>query len=276
MSVVRLGAVEYLNARPLVFRLDRQPRFDLRFDWPSRCAALLHEGAIDLGLVPSIEYLRPPDSARGTRAYHIVPDLAVASRGAVASVAIYTTKPMGDVRSLGLDTSSRTSVALTRVLSARVFRIQPDLRALGPDLASMLAACDAALLIGDKALLLEGGRMVIGGREVEVEKIDLGELWLRETGLPFVFAFWAGRAGAVSAVDVEALQRARDAAVLQPETVSAEYFRDQPQLRALGTRYLRDNIRYHLGADELAGLELFYRYAAEAGVVAAAEPLRFF
>ena len=155
MSVVRLGAVEYLNARPLVFRLDRQPRFDLRFDWPSRCAALLHEGAIDLGLVPSIEYLRPPDSARGTRAYHIVPDLAVASRGAVASVAIYTTKPMGDVRSLGLDTSSRTSVALTRVLSARVFRIQPDLRALGPDLASMLAACDAALLIGDKALLSE-------------------------------------------------------------------------------------------------------------------------
>lgn len=276
MSVVRLGAVEYLNARPLVFCLEREPRFDLRFDWPSRCAALLHEGAIDLGLIPSIEYLRPPDSARGARAYHIVPDLAVASRGAVASVAIYTTKPMRDVRTIGLDTSSRTSVALTRVLSDRVFRIQPDLRALGPDLPSMLATCDAALLIGDRALLLDGGRMAIGSRDVEVEKIDLGELWLQETGLPFVFAFWAGRAGAVSPADVEALQHARDAAVLEPETVSAAYFRDQRQLWALGTRYLRDNIRYHLGADERAGLELFYRYAAEAGVVASAEPLRFF
>ena len=78
------------------------------------------------------------------------------------------------------------------------------------------------------------------------------------------------------AAHVEALRHARDAAVLEPETVSAEYFRDQPQLRALGARYLRDNIRYGLGPNERAGLELFFRYAAEAGVVAAAEPLRFF
>jgi chorismate dehydratase len=276
MSVVRLGAVEYLNARPLVFRLDRQPRFDLRFDWPSRCAALLHEGAIDLGLVPSIEYLRPPESARGPRAYHIVPDLAVASRGPVASVAIYTTRPMADVRAIGLDTSSRTSVALTRVLSARVFRIEPRLRPLGPDLANMLTTCDAALLIGDKALLLDGGAMEIGGRTVTVEKIDLGALWLKETGLPFVSDCWGGGGGAVAPADIDALQHARDAAALEPETVSAEYFRDQPELRSLGTRYLRDNIRYHLGADERAGLELFYRYAAETGVVPAAEPLRFF
>ncbi|MGE3706527.1 MAG: menaquinone biosynthetic enzyme MqnA/MqnD family protein [Vicinamibacterales bacterium] len=276
MSRVRLGAVGYLNARPLVFRLDRHPRFDLRLDWPSRCAALLHEGAIDLGLIPSIEYLRPPDSARGPHAYRIVPDLAVASRGAVASVAIFTTRPMEDVRTLALDTSSRTSVALTRVLCARVFHIDPALTPIGPDLSEMLASCDAAVLIGDKALFVDAGPMRIDGREVVVEKIDLGEFWFRQTGLPFVFAFWAGRAGAVSPADVEALQQARDAAMLVPETVAAEYFPDQPELQPRATSYLRDNIRYHLGDDERAGLELFYRYAAEAGVVTAAEPLRFF
>ena len=128
MKPVRLGAVEYLNARPLVFRLDRSPRFVVRFDWPSRCAALLHDNAIDVGLIPSIEYLRPPASAVGSQAYRIVPDLAIASHGPVASVAIYTTRAIADVRSIALDTSSRTSVALTRVLSARVFGIEPDLR----------------------------------------------------------------------------------------------------------------------------------------------------
>ncbi len=90
----------------------------------------------------------------------------------------------------------------------------------------MLARHDAALIIGDKALLLNSGPMRIGGREVQVEKIDLGELWRQETGLPFVYAFWAGRAGVVGAPEVEALQRARDAALLEPETVSAEYFKD--------------------------------------------------
>jgi chorismate dehydratase len=276
MNPVRLGAVEYLNARPLVFRLDRSPRFAVRFDWPSRCAALLHDNVIDVGLIPSIEYLRAPASAVGPQAYRIVPDLAVASHGPVASVAIYTTRAMADVRSIALDTSSRTSVALTRVLGARVFGIQPDLRPYAPDLETMLAGCDAALIIGDKALLMNGGPMRLGGREVPVEKIDLGEAWTRETGLPFVYAFWAGRSGVLRDADVEELQHARDCALLAPETVAAEYFAASPEHWAIGARYLRDNIHYQLGPDEKAGLELFYRYAAETGVVAAAEPLRFF
>jgi chorismate dehydratase len=276
MTPVRLGAVEYLNARPLVFGLDRSPMFAVRFDRPARCAALLHDGAVDLGLIPSIEYLRPPESARGRAAYHIVPDVAVASRGPVASVALFTTKPMADVTSIALDTSSRTSVALTHVLARRVFRIQPVLRPHGPDLAAMLEDNDAALIIGDVALLLETGPMEIGERNVHVEKVDLGDLWTRETGLPFVYAFWAGRAGVVDDAKVQALQEARDAALRQPEAVAADYFEDQPEHRPLGTRYLRDNIKYHLGPDECAGLERFYRYAAEAGLVAAVEPLRFF
>jgi chorismate dehydratase len=276
MNPVRLGAVEYLNARPLVFRLEESPRFALRFDWPSRCAALLHDNVIEVGLIPSIEYLRAPASAAGPQAYRIVPDLAVASHGPVASVAIYTTRAMADVRSIALDTSSRTSVALTRVLTTRVFGIDPELRPCEPDLESMLACCDAALIIGDKALLMSGGPQRLGGREVPIEKIDLGEAWARETGLPFVYAFWAGRSGFLRDGDVEELQRARDRAANEPETVAAEYFADAPEHWALGARYLRDNIRYQLGPDEKAGLELFYRYAAETGVVTATETLRFF
>jgi chorismate dehydratase len=272
MTRVRLGAVEYLNARPLVFGLADVPVFDVRFDTPSRCADLLHAGETDLGLIPSIEYLRGP----AAEAYHIVPDVAIGSFGPVASVAIYTTKDVADVRSIALDTSSRTSVALTRVLCREVFSIDPALHEEGPDLSRMLAHSDGALLIGDTALLLEGGPMPVGNRVVDVQKIDLGQVWRTRTGLPFVYAFWAGRPGAVTGAHVTALQRARDAALLEPARVAREYFGGASEHLALGTRYLRDNIRYVFGPDERTGLEQFYRYAVEAGVVPAVAPLRFY
>jgi chorismate dehydratase len=276
---VRLGAVGYLNARPLVYGLEVSPRFDLRYDVPSECARLLHEGAIDVGLIPSIEYLRGGS-------YRIAPDLAIASRGPVDSVAIYTTRSIGDVRSIALDTSSRTSVALVSVLCARRFRIRPMLESRGPDLADMLGHCDAALLIGDNALLLDHENFEIGrrgparlasspnasgpparGPHRRLEKVDLGEAWSTMTGLPFVWAFWAGRPDALNDDDVRALGRARDAGVACSDAIAREYFPDSPAHQAVGAAYLRDNIKYHLGADERAALELFYRYAVEAGVV---------
>ena len=99
MTPIRLGAVGFLNARPLVYGLDRSPRFAVRFDVPSQCAALLHDGAIDIGLIPSIEYLRAPAASGG---YMIVPDLAIASDGPVESVALYTRKPLDAVRSIAI------------------------------------------------------------------------------------------------------------------------------------------------------------------------------
>jgi chorismate dehydratase len=269
-SRVRLGAVGYLNARPLVCGLDRSPRFDVRYDVPSRCAALLHEGAIDVGLIPSIEYLRGAP-------YRIVPDLAIASRGPVASVALYTTKPMCDVRSIAMDTSSRTSVALVRVLCARLYKIQPAIEAQGPDLPAMLGRSDAALIIGDNALFLdEAAVRVSRAPQAAVEKVDLGDAWTTMTGLPFVYAFWAGRPDALSAEDVIALQRARDEGVTRPAELARAYLPDRPDRHALAARYLQDNIKYHLGDEERAGLERFYQYAAEAGVVAAAAPAAFY
>jgi chorismate dehydratase len=279
-AVIRLGAVGYLNARPHVFGLDRSSRFALRFDVPSRCADLLHTGSIDVGLIPSIEFLRAPDGA----GYRVVPEIAIASRGPVASVAIYTTRAIGEVRTLALDTSSRTSVALAQVLCARAFHIRPSLEPGAPDIDSMLARADAALIIGDNALFLNPRREVRPQSDTTydldarsgIEKIDLGEVWTRTTGLPFVYAFWAGRAGALGPDDVRLLQSARDEGVRHSDDVAAAYVGDSPDRQAVGAKYLRDNIRYGLGEDERAGLELFYRYAAEVGVVDRSRPLRFF
>lgn len=276
MTRLRLGAVEFLNARPLVYGLDRDPRIALRFDLPSRCADLLHAGEIDLGLIPSIEYLRAPG---GPGTYRIVPDLAIASKGPVASVALFTTRDIGDIRSIALDTSSRTSVALVRVICARLFRIEPRFEHHKPELAAMLRQCDAALIIGDIALFENGGAPADGLLEAAggVQKIDLGDLWTRTTGLPFVYAFWAGpEAAAVDAEAIAALQRARVEGCANTDSIARAFFPGQPERQAVGGRYLRDNIKYSLGAEERAGLELFYAYAAESGVVSEAAPPQFY
>jgi chorismate dehydratase len=263
--MVRLGAVGYLNARPLVYGLEAHVQFELRYDIPSECARLLHAHETDLGLIPSIEYLRGPVP------YQIVPGPAVTSRGPVASVAIYTRREPKDIRTIAMDTSSRTSVALVRVLCSKLYRITPVFEPLGPDLDAMLAQHDAALLIGDNALF----QSAVVSHQSSVEVIDLGQAWSDFTRRPFVYAFWAGKPGVLTAAHVKELQETRDRGVAEVETVAKEYLKDAPERQALGARYLRDNIKYHFGDDERKGLELFYRYASEIGV-APAGAMRFY
>jgi chorismate dehydratase len=298
-SAVRLGAVGYLNARPLVYGLERNPRFKVRYDVPSECARLLHEGTIDLGLIPSIEYLRGGP-------YCIVPDLAIASNGPVASVALYTSKSISEVRSIALDTDSRTSVALVKVLCARLFKVQPTFRTHVPDLHAMLQVSDAALVIGDNALFSgqvgqEGQEGQVGQRlrperaanpasesergwgpssekrgQDTIEKIDLGSAWKQMTGLPFVYAFWAGRPDAIGVPEVSSLREARDVGVTQTGAISRDYFPESPERQAVGEKYLQDNIKYYLREAEQAGLREFYRYAVEVGAVPSTDELRFY
>ena len=250
---VRIGAVGYLNARPLTWALDRDPgRWAIRYDLPAVCAGLLQAGEVDLGLTPSIEYLYDPR-------YRFVPGIGIGSRGAVTSVAIFTTRPMADVKTIALDTSSRTSVALTRVLCHDWFKIAPAFVPQGPSLEAMTAAHDAALLIGDPAL--EADAEALG-----LTKIDLGEAWLAMTGLPFVYAAWTGRAGAVGADDVRSLQAARDEGLANIPAIALEYAPDDPARAARAAIYLRDNVRYGLGSEEVAGLQLFLDRAAALGL----------
>src|SRR5580765_5210117 len=140
---VRLGAVGYLNARPLVYGLEQDPRFQVRYDLPSECARLLHAREIDVGLIPSIEYLRGPGS------YGIVYDAAVTSKGAVKSVALYTRREPRDIRTVAMDSSSRTSVALVTILLRNMHALTIEPVAMAPDLDAMLERADAALIIGD-------------------------------------------------------------------------------------------------------------------------------
>jgi chorismate dehydratase len=259
MTPIRLGAVNYLNARPLVYGLETRPDlFALRFDPPSRCAELLHEDSIDVGMIPAIEYCRGPE-------YRIVPGMAIISARTVASVALFTKKPLEQVRTIAADTSSRTSNVLLRILCAVRFGIAPEFRPMPPDPDAMLAACDAALIIGDPALYLDP---IAKG----VAKIDLGEHWADMTGLPFVWAFWAGRPGVLPPHAVRALREARDAAVAASDEVAASYC--GPALAALGQAYLRDNIQYVLGDPEIAGLRRYYDLASRHPLIdAPREPL---
>src|SRR6187431_1645355 len=131
--MVRLGAVTYLNARPLVYGLENHPeRFDVRYDIPSECARLLHARETDVGLIPSIEHLR------GAAPYMLVPGPAVTSRGPVASVAIYSRREPKDIRTVAMDTSSRTSVALATILLRRRFGVTAEPAPMAPDLDAML------------------------------------------------------------------------------------------------------------------------------------------
>ena len=256
MSRLRLGAVEYLNARPLVYGLGRHAgRFDVCFDIPARCAALLHAGEVDVGIVPSIEYLR------GDR-YVAVPGVAIGSDGDIASVAVYSRVPIERVRTVALDASSRTSVALFRVLCARHFGIAPEVREMAPEPEAMLTACDAALLIGDVALLFDH---VAAG----VQKTDLGLAWKAFAGLPFVYAFWFGRPGLLTPDDVRWLGEACREGVAHADEVAAQHFPGDAVRAAIGARYLRDNVDFGFGDRERAGLTRFYREAADLSLVPA-------
>ena len=252
-SLVRLGAVVYLNARPLTWALDRVPsRWQVRYDVPSVCAELLHGGHVDLGLIPSIEYLHGSN-------YRLVPGVGIGSRGEIATVALYTRVPVSSIGTIALDTSSRTSVALTRVLCAKRFRMTPAFVPHRPDLAAMLERCDAALLIGDPAF--DADHDALGA-----QKIDLGLEWTAMTGLPFIYAAWTGRPGGAGSREVDALQQAQKDGLAAVDAIAAEYARGDEEVARRAARYLRDNVKYALGPEEAAGLQLFLDYAAELGL----------
>lgn len=260
---IRIGAVGYLNARPLTWALDRAPeRWHVRYDLPAVCARLLYDSEVDLGLVPSIEYLRSED-------YRFVPGVGIGSRGPVASVALFTRVPVERIRHIALDTSSRTSVTLIRVLCHRRYHIAPEFVPHGPDLAAMVRDYDAGLLIGDPAL--EADAAALG-----VAKIDLGAEWTEMTGLPFIYAAWTGRAGAIGREEVRLLQEAQTEGVASYPAIAAEYGNNNPAADARALAYLRDNMRYGLGADEEKGLQLFLDYAADLGLAPQRRHLEFF
>lgn len=263
MTGRRVGAVSYLNTKPLVYGLERADLpLEVRFDVPSRCAALLRAGQVDVGLIPSIEYLSNEE-------YRGVPGVAIASQGPVASVALFSKVPVERIARVALDTSSRTSAALTRVLCRERWDIAPAFGPASPDLPAMLREHDAALLIGDPALFTDHDGLGL-------LKIDIGAEWTAHTGLPFVWAYWVGRESSIDEPLCRALAGARDAGVRAIDAIARVHAGGRPETAGVIARYLRQNITYWINEPHEEALRRFYASAARLGVVPRARPLRFF
>lgn len=225
---------------------DQRAAVDLSFRIPSECAVEVARGAADIGIIPSVELIHND--------YGRVRGLGIASRGPVRSILLVSSKPFREIQTLAGDLSSRTSVALARIILARRYGTEPRVVPHAPDLTRMLTAADAALIIGDPALHLEPERI---GKRV----LDLGAEWADMTGLPMVFAIWAGRKEAITP-DVEAIfhasyQFGRDRLdeIIRMEAGSRGISDE------LARQYLTRHIVCELGAAEYRGLELFLEYA---------------
>ena len=262
---VRLGAVSYLNSRPLTYGLDQDDLFEVRYAVPSACAEDLAAGRINVGMIPAIEY------ARQEAALRIVPGLAIGSRGEVITVRLFHRGRPERVRRVAADTSSRTSVVLLQLLLRERYGIDPEIAAAPPDLDAMLQGADAALLIGDPVLPLLGREAAAG-----LASLDLGREWHELTGRPCVFAFWAGREGAVGAGHVTRLQRARREGVAHMAEIAAGFQRERGGSAELHEGYLRDHICYDLGPPQIAGLDEFYRLAHRHRLIESVPELRFY
>jgi chorismate dehydratase len=259
---VRVGAVTYLNARPLVFSLAAlAPQAEIVIDLPSRLADALAAGRLDVATIPSIEYARQPG-------YTIVSDACIACDGAVRSVKLYGRVPVERVRTLALDEGSRTSAALARILLKERFGISPETRPLPIGASPAEAAADAVLVIGDRGML-----PAHDGVEFEW---DLGQEWRRWTGLPFVFSMWIARPG-VDLLGVDAaLSAARDDGINRFAEIAREA---APNIGIPETDclcYLRDHLTFHLHDRQRQSLELFYALAGRHGFAPAGVKLAFY
>jgi chorismate dehydratase len=249
---VRVGAVNYLNSKPLVEGLAGfSDHIALSFDLPSRLADQMAAGEIDVGLIPVVEFFRAGD-------YGMIPGIGIASRGPVLSVTLFSRVPWGEIRTVALDEGSRTSAALTRILLAERHGVRPAFEQLPIDVPADDVSADAVLLIGDRAM-----RACLPGF---AHAFDLGREWTDWTGLPMVYAVWAVRPG-VDLGDAEAaFHAAKRHGRANAGRIAA---REAP---ALGLdpgycrRYLTDIIHYDLGPRELAGLAHYHRLAAACGL----------
>jgi len=250
---MRIGAVNYLNSKPLVYGFEQSaPGMRLFYDLPSRLADSLAAGRLDVALVPSVEWLRRPGHV-------IVSDACVACRGPVLSVKLYFRVPPTEVQTLALDEGSRTSAALAQILLDELAGVRPECKPLPIGCGLESTSADAVLLIGDRAIQAEATSAV--------EVWDLGEKWLGWTGLPFVFATWVARPD-VNTTELETqLATARDRGVAHLAEIAAA---EAPLLgidTELALHYLRDNLHFTLGEQEFAGLERFARLCARSGFV---------
>lgn len=247
----RVCAVSYLNTSPLVWGAVHGPQkglLDLSFAIPSICADRTSAGDADVGLVPVIEMHR--------HGLEIVSDVCIACRGDVRSIYLIAGRPLEEIRTLAVDVGSRTSVQLARIILWKRYGVRPELVTMEPDLTRMLGEADAALLIGDAALSVDPS-------EVDLPCLDLGREWAELTGLPMVFAVWAGRGTAAWPELPGILEESRQYGLGELDAI----IRVEAERRGFGEelvhQYLTRNVWFHLGPEEKQGLALYLSLAQE-------------
>lgn len=261
-DIIRVGAVRYLNARPLTYCLGKfAPKAELIFDLPSRLAVALSRDEMDVAMIPSIEYFRHPG-------YTIISDSCIACRGPVRSVKMFSRVPIERIRRLALDEGSRTSAALVQILLKEQFNLEPEISSLPIGASENDTPADAILLIGDRGIASNGGRFSL--------EWDLGQRWMEWTGLPFVFAMWIARPGVdLTGFDI-VLSAARDEGVKRVAEIARieaanDWISEQDCLI-----YLRDHLHFYFGPEERQGLEKYYQLAVKHGFAPAGVKIEYY
>jgi predicted solute-binding protein len=246
----QVSVVSYLNTVPLVWGMlhgRQRGLFDLSFAIPAECADRLADGRADIGIVPSVELNR--------RKLEIIRGTGIACHGPVRSILLISKVPFEEIRTLATDACSRTSVALSRIVLAKKYGVEPRLFSERPHLGSMLEHCDAALIIGDAALVLDTA-------DLPFHVLDLGTEWTEMTGLPMVFAVWAARAEVPVQDPAPFLESLRFGMAHIDDIVREEHSKLGIS-EALAREYLTRNIVFELGDREYEGLTKFLTYASE-------------
>ncbi len=254
--MLRVGAVSYLNTRPLIYGLHERLRGigSLSLNLPSRLADELAAGSLDVALIPSIEYFR------GTwRGYRIVSDAAIACRGPVWSVRLLSRVPVQQIGTLALDVGSRTSAALVQLLMQRVYGVTPRTVPLALEQLPETVDADAVLLIGDRAMHPPA--------RIYHEIIDLGQWWNQLTGLPFVFAMWVARRDIDCASLEQILGQCRDQGLHHIDAIARAEAGPNGLTVADLRRYLTEHLRFYLGDDEWSALEAYREGVLAAGLL---------
>lgn len=271
MPSLRISAISFLNTAPLMWDFENgepaarlRQSFDIAYTIPSRCAEQLKEGSADIGIIPVAAYTMIPDLV-------IVPEVAIAAKNKVRSILLVSKVAIDKIRSVATDDSSRTSAALVEIYLRKFVGTDPGFIRQKPDLKTMLQWHDAALLIGDPALQARTSGYFV---------YDLAEEWNRWTGRPFVFAFWAVRKAALAGCNGEpniaqVFQQSRDNGLRHIPEIAAAWAPKLGLSAGLISDYLTQNVDYALDRENVEGLKLFFRYAAECGVLPPAPELHF-
>jgi chorismate dehydratase len=269
---LRIAAIRFLNPAPLMWDFEHLPlsttlatRYQIDWMLPSECADRLAAGTADIGLVPIASLATIP----GLR---ILPGCVIASKGRVRSLLLVrrADRALGDLRSVAADTASRTTLAYARILLHKWGNPDVPFLPMTADLDAMLDRADAAILIGDPALMAleeRANRFERTGEELVYH--DLAEEWHSITGLPFVSAVWGATASS-RLLDEDVAKDfvlSRDHGIKNIDSLVAEWSRQLPLSEETIRTYLTTNIHYVLDEECVEGVWGFFRMAAELGVL---------